>query len=70
MEITFNTKFSPGDIVYFQSAVTSRIIEAKVTDIVFYHGLDGNKTYYKTEPYDMVREDVLFGTREELINNL
>lgn len=56
--------------MFFQSEVTSRVIEAKVTDIVIYHGIDGNKTYYKTEPYNMIREDILFSTRDELINNL
>lgn len=40
MEITLKTKFSLGDTVFFQSDVTSRVIEAKVTDIVVYHGID------------------------------
>ena len=70
MEITLKTKFNLGDKVFFQSEVTSRVIEAKVTDIVIYHGIDGNKTYYKTEPYNMIREGILFSTRDELINNL
>lgn len=70
MEITLKTKFNLGDKVFFQSEVTSKVIEAKVTDIVIYHSIDGNKTYYKTEPYNMIREDILFSTRDELINNL
>ena len=68
MEIKFKTKFNLGDTIYFVSQTTFRVIEATVSEIVNYIEKGGIKIYYKTEPFDMIREEHCFASREEIIS--
>lgn len=70
MIINLTTKFNLNDTIYFISDTTKRIIEAKVTEIVVYVEEGNLKTYYKTEPFCMVKETECYSSKEEVINQL
>lgn len=70
MEVKISTKFDLGDTIFFISEATKRIIEATVIEILFFVEKRKTTIYYKTEPYSMVREDMSFETKEEIINSL
>ena len=70
MEIKFSTRFNLKDTIYYVSSTTGRIIQAVVEEIVFYIERSGIKIYYKTEPFDMIKEEQCFSSKEEISNSL
>lgn len=69
-QFSFQTKFDLEDTIFFISHTTTRIIEAKVIEILFFIEKGHTKIYYKTEPYGMVVESESYSSREEILNKL
>ena len=69
-KFSFQTKFDLGDTIFFISHTTTRIIEAKVVEILFFVDAKNTTVYYKTDPCGMENENRCFASREELMKQL
>lgn len=69
MEISFNTKFNLGDVIYFYNRIEHKLCSLDVTKITYDITNNGVSIWYHSTEY-LANEDSVFSSKEEFFDTL